>query len=44
MMRRNGVPFSVRVARGKTASESKDVVEPTVEVVEEIDKYLPEIR
>ena len=42
---RSGVPLAVQVARGTTASDSKEVVEPTVEVVEEIDRMvvLPEI-
>ena len=44
MMWRSGVPLAVQVARGTTANESKEVVEPTVEVVEEIDRVvvLPE--
>ena len=44
-MWRSGVPLAVQVSRGTTASESKKVVEPTVEVVKEIDRMvvLPEI-
>ena len=40
VMWRSCVPLAVRVARGKTASESKEVVEPTVEVVKEIDRMV----
>ena len=45
VMWRSGVPLAVQAALGMTANESKDVVEPTVEVVEEIDRMvvLPEI-
>ena len=42
---RSCVPLAVQAAGGTTANESKEVVEPTVEVVEEIDRMvvLPEI-
>ena len=45
VMWRSGVPLAVQVARGTTGSDSKEVVEPIVEVVEEIEwmVVLPEI-
>ena len=46
VMWRSGVAMAVQVARGTTANQSEEVVEPTVEVVEESDRMvvLPEIR
>ena len=40
VMWRSGCSMAVHAARGTTANESKEVVEPTVEEVEEIDRMV----